>query len=352
MFSKIIGNNQVKTTFQRLLRSGRLPNSLLFVGENGVGKKPFALELAKAFVCRNPSDGEACDKCSACQRADKFEIPKVEESTKVDESLKNKFKKVFFSEHPDVAIISPLKKNILVDAIRNIEDESNFRPFEAKARFFIIEDAHKMNEEASNALLKTLEEPPSTSHIFLLTSRPDALLQTIRSRCQRVRFAPVKNSEIKDHLLSTKKFAPDDAELLAGLSRGSIGRALNLDLGKFREQREAILKVLESLLINRNRAVLLKVAEEMNDQKNKDSYEDYLEILQTVIHDIWTLNLGENTAKISNADLKNQLERLSQHADRNRLAIWLKEIEILRENFTVNLNKKIATDSLFMQMAG
>lgn len=342
MFNKIVGNENVKNVFRRLLRSQRLPNSLLFVGENGVGKKPFALELAKAFVCRNPIDSEACDECSACLRADKFNIPG--NADKNDE-----FKKVFFNEHPDIGIVTAYKNNIFIDAIRALETESNFRPFEAKARFFIIDEAEKMNDAAANALLKTLEEPSPTSHIFLLTSRPNALLQTIRSRCQTVRFAPIEAKEIENHLLQTKKFAPDDAALLAKISRGSIGRALNLDLDKFREQREAILKVVESLIVNHNRAVLLKVAEEMNDAKNKDNYNNYLDILQTVIHDIWLLNLKE--AKIINADVQIQLNRLAKNADRKRLAEWLKEIETLRENFTVNLNKKIAADALFMRMA-
>ncbi|NJM54068.1 MAG: hypothetical protein HC846_12210 [Blastocatellia bacterium] len=126
---------------------------------------------------------------------------------------------------------------------------------------------------------------------------------------------------------------------------------MNLDLNKFREKREAILKVMDSLIVSHNRAVLLKVGEEMNDAKNKDSYNDYLNILQTVIHDIWLLNLQENS-EIINADIKSQLARLAQNSDRKKLAQWLKEIETLRENFTVNLNKKIATDALFMQMAG
>ena len=345
MFNKIIGNNQVKTTFQRLLRSKRLPNSLLMTGENGVGKKQFAFELAKAFVCRSPIEGEACDNCVACLRADKFTIPKPEDKNR------DEFKKVFFSEHSDIGIVTAYKNNILIDAIRSLEAESNFRPYEANARFFIIDEAEKMNDAAANALLKTLEEPSPTSHIFLLTSRPNSLLQTIRSRCQTVRFAPIEAREIEEHLLKTKKFTSDDARLLAKISRGSLGRALNIDLGKFREQRESILKLTESLIVTNNRAVLLKVAEEMNDAKNKDNYDIYLDILQTLTHDIWSLNLHESTENIVNIDLNSQLKRLAQKADRKKLAGWLTEIETFRDNFAVNLNKKIATDALFMKMA-
>jgi DNA polymerase-3 subunit delta' len=346
MFNKLVGNNQIKTIFQRLMLSNRLPNSLLLTGENGIGKKLFALEIAKAFACQNPNNAEACDECGACRRADKFNIPKS------DDKNKDEFKRVFFSEHADIGIVTAYKNNILIDAIRALEAEANFLPFEAKARFFIIDNADKMNTEASNALLKTLEEPPLTSHIFLVTSRPNSLLQTIRSRCQTVRFAPIEAREIENHLLQTKKFAPDDARLLAKLADGSIGRALNLDLGKFRQQRETMLKVLESLIVTRNRAILMRTTEEINDAKNKDFYQDYLDIFQTLIHDVWTLRVSETAESIVNSDLAVQLKRMAGNAEKDKLAGWLREIETLRENFAVNLNKKIATDALFMRMAG
>ena len=341
MFNKIVGNDQIKGIFKRLLAANRLPNSLLLVGEEGVGKKAFALEIAKSFVCLNPRNGEACDECRACLRASKFAFPKSDD--------RDAHKKVIFSEHPDIGQIIPYNKNIFVDAIRELEKESNFLPYESKARFFLIDDAEKMNDAAANALLKTLEEPAKTSHIFLITAHPAALLPTIRSRCQIVRFAPIEKKEIENHLLSTQKFAHDDAALLAYLSRGSIGRALSLDLQKFREQRETMMKVLDSLVHNRNRAVLLKTTEEINDAKNKDFYEDYMEILQTLIHDVWTLRLGKE--EIVNVDLRLNLLALAKDAHLAKLAAWTTNIETLYENLAVNLNKKIATDALFMQMA-
>lgn len=324
-----------------MLAARRVPNSLLFVGAAGVGKKGFAHETAKAFVCQNPQNGEACDVCGACKRASNFSLPKADD--------RDEHKKVVFSDHADVGIILPYGKNILVEAIRDLETQANFRPYEAAARVFLIDEADKMNDAAANALLKTLEEPPATTHIFLLTSRPSALLPTIRSRCQTLRFAPVETKQIEGFLESKKQFSITDAELLSKLSRGSIGHALNLDLAKFRERREAMLKVLNSLLLKKDRAALLRAAEEMNDAKNKEFYEDYLEILQTLIHDVWSLNLGKT--EIVNADVRPQLENISAHADNRKLSLWLTEIETMRENFAVNLNRKIATDALFMKMA-
>jgi DNA polymerase-3 subunit delta' len=343
MFEKLIGNNHIKTILRRLTGQKRVPNSLLFVGEDGIGKKHFALEVAKAYVCQNLKNFEACDTCSACKRADAITFPKPDD--------RDAFKRIISTEHPDVGLIFPYNKNILVDAIRELETEANFRPHEAAARFFIIDDADKMNESASNALLKTLEEPAVTSHIFLVTSRPDALLPTIRSRCQTVRFAPIDSAEIEDYLQKTKRFSLDDATLLARLSNGKLGHALETDLGKFRERRDAMLKVLESILIKENRAELLRVAEEMNDAKNKDGYETFLEILQSLIHDVWALKTDANEKILVNVDVISDLRKLETNAESRQLSKWLSEIENLREGLNFNLNRKIATDALFMQMA-
>ena len=343
MFDKLIGNDSVKTVLRRLLIQKRVPNALLFAGADGVGKRQFALQLAKAFVCQNPKTAEACDVCSNCRRASNFTFPKADD--------RDAFKKLIFSEHPDIGLVIPYHKNILVDAIRELETEANFRPFEATARFFIIDEADKMNDAASNALLKTLEEPPAASYIFLVSSRPDALLPTIRSRCQTLRFAPIETKEIENYLSKDEKLAPADAALLARLADGKLGRARSTDLERFRAARAAMLKVLQSVLVKENRSELLRIGEEMNDAKNKDDFETRLDILQSLIHDVWTMR-NEADAKITvNVDLETDLKKLAARADSRRLAAWLSEIETVREGLAVNLNRKIAIDALFMQMA-
>lgn len=346
MFDKIIGNDRVKAVLRRHLAARRVPNALLFAGTDGVGKKLFALELARAFVCRSPNDAEACGECSACSRVDTFVIPEPTDKTKDD------FKKVFFGQHGDVAIVVAPKRLILVDAIRDLEREAYFRPYEGNARFFLIDDADKMNDHAANALLKTLEEPASTSHIILITSRPDTFLPTIRSRCQTVRFSPVETEKIEHFLINQRKLAAADAKLNARLAFGSVGRALRIDLEKLREQRAILLRVLQDAIENRDRVSLLHAAEKLNDAKNKDNFEENLEILLTLIRDVWTLALGGNNEKIINIDLSSELNLLAQNAKTERLAGWIDDIEILRENFIVNINRKVATDALFMRMAG
>lgn len=343
MFKGLIGNDNVKLTLKRLLGKGRVSSSLLFVGDDGVGKRQFALELAKAFVCKEPVDSEACGVCAACMRADVFMLPT---SDKNDD-----YKRLHFSKHPDIGTVIPFKRNILVDAIRDLEREANFRPYEANARFFIIDEAEKMNDAAANALLKTLEEPPPTTYLFLITSRPDSMLPTIRSRCQTMRFAPVSSGEIEKFLIDEKAFSHDEARLAARLSRGSIGRAVSINVSQFREQRDRMLAVVRNAIKTGDRAALLRASEEMNDAKNKERFEENIDILESLIHDVWVLSVSGDAARLANADLADELAKLADFGLKHDLPAWLREIETMRENFTVNVNRKIAADSLFMTMA-
>ena len=345
MFSKIVGNEHVKHTLNHLLANGRVPNAMLFAGDDGVGKLQFALALARAFICTDPTGGEACGVCSACSRVDTFVIP-----TEPTDKNKDEFKKVFFGGHSDVGKVVTYKRTILVDAIRDLEKHAYFRPYEAKARFFIIDEADKMNDESSNALLKTLEEPASTSHIFLITSRPDSLLATVRSRCQTLRFAPIETGKIEKFLIEDRAFSHHEARLAARLSRGSIGRAVSINVEQFRVRREKMLGVITNAIETSDRAALLRTAEEMNDAKNKDLFEENLDILQSLIHDVWTLKVSSDAARVVNRDLADKLTRLAEDSGSADMPAWLGAIDTMRENFTVNINKKIAADALFVGM--
>jgi len=345
MFSKLVGNDHVKQTISRLIAAGRMPNSLLFAGDDGVGKRQFALEIARTFLCPKATGGEACGVCGVCTRVDKFEFPTR------DDKNKEQYQKVFFGGHIDVGTVVTYKRTILVDAIRDLERHANFRPYEAAARFFIIDDADKMNDESSNALLKTLEEPPPTSYIFLITSRPDRLLATIRSRCQMLRFSPLSDAEIEKYLIDERAFTSDEARLAAKLARGSVGRAVSINVGKFRTARERMLAVISHVIETGDRATLLRIGEELNDAKNKDSFEDNLDILQSIIHDIWTIRTSGTSERVVNADISPRLSQLAESSGRADLAGWLAAIDTVRENFVVNINRKIATDALFLTMA-
>ncbi len=345
MFSHLIGNEEVQDRVRTLLGSGRLPNSLLFTGPDGVGKKHFALELARVLVCRSPNDANACGTCAACLRVGTFEIPEPTDKTK------DQFKKVFYGEHLDVGIVVSYKRLILVDAIRDLESAGSFRPYEAEARVFIVDDADKMNDAASNALLKTLEEPPSTTYIVLITSRPNMLFPTIRSRCQTIRFAPVSAVAIATLMRTERGLDSNDANLTARLANGSVARALDFDLDEFRAQREVQLANLERALVKMDRSALVRASEQMNDARNKDLYEQNLEILESLVRDIWLIKRGSDPGSIRNLDLLEDLKAVATVVPASRLADSLNEIELLRQALAVNINRKIATDALFMKMS-
>ena len=344
MFSKLIGNELAKETLKQLLASGRVPGSLLFTGEAGIGKKLFALELAKALTCRNRRDLEACDVCSSCKRIGNSTFPPFGK----DDDDKNR---LIWSEHTDVAMARPYRQIIRVPVMRELEREANFRPFEAPVRIFIVEDADFMNENAANALLKTLEEPSATTHLILTTTNPMALPATIRSRCQVIRFAPIAAGEIEEFLIHERSMPAPDAALLARISRGSLGIALASEIDEYRQQRQAMLNILTSLAITGDRVQLLRAAEALAAAKDRAAYEHSLEILEGLIRDSWALSLGRPADTIVNLDISGELMKVAADLSSRRAASWLVQIEELRGALEVNLNKKIASDGLVLAMA-
>src|SRR5262245_1009754 len=164
-FAKLIGNERNKETLRRLLKNGRINSTLIFAGPDGVGKRRFALAFAKAVNCQKASAGafatDGCEECSACRRIDS-------------------------GNYGDVTVIGPDGQFIKIGQTREMAKEVYFRPREGRQRIFIIDEADRLREEAANSVLKTLEEPPPTSTIILLTARPDALLLTVRSEERRV----------------------------------------------------------------------------------------------------------------------------------------------------------------------
>lgn len=344
MFSTLIGNDEAKETFRRLLSSGRLPGSLLFTGEAGVGKKLFALELAKALNCRNRHGVEACDECSSCKRISRSTFPPFGDD---DEDKA----RLVWSEHADVAMVRPYKQIIRVGPIRELEREANFRPFEGAARIFIIEDADYMNDQAANALLKTLEEPEPTTHLILTTTNPTALPATIRSRCQTIQFAPIAADQIEKFLIEQKAVDKKDAQLLARTSRGSLGRACEADVDSYRDRREAMLHVLRTLTITGDKADLLRSAEGLAASKDRDEYEQLLDVFEVLIRDAWALSLGRPPAAIVNADIVRDVQQVADELRSSQAAAWLTQIEELRGTLEVNINRKVASDALLMSMA-
>jgi dTMP kinase len=245
MFDSITGNERAKQLLRRMLQEDRVPGALLLSGEEGIGKKLFAMELAKALNCRTRVGVDGCGNCPICKRISKINFPTSDEAEEK--------RRIFWTDHPDVGFLQPPTRMFHVVQMRSVEIEANFRPYEGNARVFLIDDADKLNDQSANALLKTLEEPPRTAYIILITSRPAMLLPTIRSRCQQIRFSPLTPAEIENHLLDTKLAKGTDARLRARCAAGSIGRALSDDIESYKLRREAMLSVLKALALTGDR---------------------------------------------------------------------------------------------------
>jgi DNA polymerase-3 subunit delta' len=139
--------------------------------------------------------------------------------------------------------------------------------------------------------------------------------------------------------------------LLARAAQGSLGRAVKIDAKAFRAQRASLLDIIGALAPEPNRARLLRASEEWTDAKHKDEYEARLEALETLLRDVWALALGAKDELIINEDIHAQLARVSKGVTGRRVAVWLSQIEQLRAQLAVNINRKVATDALFLAMA-
>ena len=344
MFDQLTGNERVKNLLRRILDEQRVPGALLFSGPEGVGKKLFAFELARALNCRSRVGNEACGVCSVCKRITKINYPTSDEAEDK--------RRIFWTDHPDVGFVQAPTRLFHVIQMREIEREVNNHPYEGRARVFVIDDADKFNDQSANALLKTLEEPSPSAHLILITSRPAMLLPTIRSRCQQIRFSPLTASEIEHYLLENNLESGGAAKLRARCAAGSLGRGLASDLQSYKARREEMLDVLKALAVTGDRTRLLRAAEGLSDARNKDGYEADLELLETLIRDALLVALGADQEQIVNLDVLPRLQEVARGTDARRATNWIAQIEEVREQLEVNINRKPATDSLFLTMAG
>jgi DNA polymerase III subunit delta' len=317
--------------FERLIGNARdrLPHALLFAGPEGVGKRTFALALARAATCLEPRGGDACGACPSCVRA-------------------------AAGEHPDVRVVVPDGAFIKIAQVRELAREAVSRPYEGRRSVMVIDDAHRLREEAANALLKTLEEPAPTTLIVLVTDRPYALLETVRSRCQTLRFSTLSPDEIEAFLAANYKRPAEETRLLARISSGRIGKALATDLSVYRERRKDMLGLVEVLAGDRDRVRLLKAAQYMADvaRKEKSEFDARLEVFTSLCRDVYGLTLGEPPESVANADVVLRLQEVASRVEPARVARWAEAVDLLKRRMRQNVNRQIALEAIFVDLAG
>ena len=218
-FKDIIGQEKAKRILQGQLKSGRIAHAYLLLGQDGIGRKKTAFEFAKTLNCaKNISAKQfepACGHCVSCKKIESLNHPDV---TAVD------FKYQANLENKEVEKQRALK----IDTIRAMQKEVSFKPSEGRWKIFIVEPAEKITLDAANCLLKTLEEPPAWTVIFLLAKHKENLPSTVVSRTQVIYFSPLPENSISEYLISGHSIQRTEAEKAAHLCDGSISNALSL----------------------------------------------------------------------------------------------------------------------------
>ncbi|NLP04696.1 hypothetical protein GX411_01925 [Candidatus Fermentibacteria bacterium] len=226
IYRALIGQVRARALLEASFESGRLPHAFLFAGPRGTGKLTAALATASAWMCET---GDNCGHCRHCRRVACFEHPDaritmpVTGSTTPDEVFLLLSRRVADGVTP---VALPGNCWIPIESVREIQSRLALKPYEGRGRVEIVLDADRMKAEAANALLKTLEEPPPGTLLILTAVRASAILPTVRSRMQTVRFGRLSTRDIASALVSRISMESDEAERLAMASDGSLGAAL------------------------------------------------------------------------------------------------------------------------------
>jgi DNA polymerase-3 subunit delta' len=314
----VIGHERIRTILSRALERDRLPPALLLSGPDGVGKKTMALAAAQAALCERAPAGEPCEDCGTCRRLGAAVEPeRLQQQREEADRHPDKEEWRNFRLHPDVVLVEGWwltktgrprpEPEIRVGQVRDLVAEVPGAPFEARRRVFIVDDAHSMNESSQNALLKSLEEPPPRSHLVLVTARPQGLRQTIRSRCQTLRFGPLSRQAVKGFLTDRRGVPEEEAQLRAGLAAGSLGAALAFESEGYATRREGLLLLLEKI----GDIDALARMEEAEALEQTDDPALLLTTLRSLLRDLAALHAGASPAALLNADVAARLVPLA-----------------------------------------
>ena len=305
-----------------------------WAGPCGVGKYRFALALAQALNCEHVTHGDACGDCVTCRKIERREHGDV---------------RIVLRECKDPNIKKDYKSQFIkIDQTRALSEQAQFRPYEGRRRVFIIDDAEWLQHQAANSLLKTLEEPPPTSLVVLVTSKPYSLIETIRSRCLMLNFAPLSAIEIEEHLRDKGKRPVDEARLLARVARGSIGRALEIELDDYREMREIMLELVEALGSTPDIGKLLGASEYLGRKLEKAGFEEHLDTLTVLLADLFHLKLNRSEESLTNGDIAERLKRVADNITIEQITEWADRIEEIFEGLVRNVNRQLAMDKMLI----
>ena len=317
-FDAFIGNRQHIERLRLKLRENRFPHGLIFSGPEGIGKRTCALMIARALNCVRAPEGEFCGGCDQCHKIDA-------------------------GTHPDVSLIGIEEdaSEIKIDQIREAIRLMGFQPLEGRNKVLLFDPSDMMNASSANAMLKALEEPPENSYLILITNRLQALLPTVRSRCQSYAFTPLSLADLR-------RFDPVCDELILRWCHGSIGLLRSLNAATLKQQREVILHFVETAVLATEEQFrdLLGVAREVAG--TKQDFGNHLEMIGVIFEDLLYLREGFSD-RIVNIDIRPRLEKLCEKTSTD---LWIRLTQFLgmmESSMKTHVNRPMLTEVLALQ---
>jgi len=337
-FREVLGQERVIRVLRKALATDSLPHAYLFYGTGGVGRFKTARTLAAALFCAS-SPGDPCGTCSHCLRVQR-------------------------EEHPGLAVLRPLVRKddkewevdpdrgeIRIDQIRELQKWFAVRSFDGGWRVCILDGAERMNAPAANALLKTLEEPPPESLLVLVSPTRTQLPPTVVSRCQTLYFPPVERAEIEEILRAAPgRGSPQDLFLLAALSGGSVGRALQMDPAWITGDRLDWIQGLRETTEGARAGSLLDLADAL---AKSDRVFDVLDLFLAWYRDLTVFRGAGDPDRLLNQDLAEEIREVAQTRDALGWAEKARTVQRARADLLDrrNLNAQLVMETMLLRLA-
>ena len=321
-FDEIVGHEQIIEHLTAAIEMGKTSHAYIFNGPEYSGKRLLAESFAMALQCEN-HDPKGCGRCRSCRQ-------------------------VQGHNQPDVIYVSHEKPNTIgVDDIRvQLNNDIQVKPYSSRYKIYIVDEAEKMNQQAQNALLKTIEEPPEYGIIMLLTTNADNFLQTILSRCITLNLKTVKDQVIRDYLMH-KYHVPDyQAEVCAAFAQGNVGKAIQLASSEdFNALKESCLKLMGKL----EDAEIYDMGTEVKAvSEYKTRIMDYLDLMTIWFRDVLYI---KSTGSVKGLIYRDQVYELRKQAARRSyegIETILKAIEQARTRLSANVNFDLTIELLLL----
>lgn len=334
------GNAPTRALLEGIAATGRIPQSMLLCGPEGVGKATLARRFA-ALLLGDAAKIEADDLSLPANRERLEERLALASEKRAEDPL-------FFASHPDFLTFPPEGplRQISIQQMRLLKEHAQFNPLKGSRRVFLIDEIDRANEQAANSLLKILEEPPPFLLIIGTTTNPYELLPTIRSRSVSLYLNRLPEEEVRE-VLRDKGVPPSELEARARLSAGCPGKALTLDLDAYRMRADAMLTLLEAAANRKPFGEWLRVSEG-SVSKKAERLEDYLEILISLLQDL--LHLRANGPVLRHPEYRDSLAAMAPALDLGwivKAAAGASRIDRLLRR---NIQKTVALDDYLLEL--